>query len=56
MINLKKLSLYTNDIITDEGIKDLIQLESLIISYSNISDRGLKNLKNLKKLKIGENY
>ena len=49
MINIKKLSLFFNEKITYEGIKNMINMQVLDLFYNeNIKDEDIKYIKNLK--------
>src|SRR3972149_9558051 len=53
---INKLNVSSNENITNNGIKDLINLQKLNISGNKkITDNGIKNLYNLRKLNVSGN-
>jgi len=55
MVNVTKLNLNRNSIITDEGIKYMINIIDLYLSHSKITNEGIKNMINIKKLDLSYN-
>jgi Leucine-rich repeat (LRR) protein len=56
--NSKKIKILSNKKysgLSDENLKELVNLKSLYLDYQLITNEGIKNLNNLRSLKINEN-